>query len=259
MVRGHGRRRRSPSTNGRKVRRRNESCRRCRGRSERRPRRKSGRRGWWKVNRRGQEDAHQLRGLRWQERLWRRFIWRHRLSGRLRNTIAAASPRLVLPVRDDRLTFRQSDLFARPENAVSHSVGNVRQLVLLETHDPHFGYVEVRVVVRRNRISQNRGLQLCSALDAARNHRVGIDGPRNQACGREASSSARRGPQCSDAGFFRDVAMRLEVDERDAESDYECQGVRPANGPKLSTQLSPKRMTVPQEMLLQLFCQRLTC
>ena len=176
-----------------------------------------------------------------------RFVWRHRLSGRLRNAVAAASPRLVLSVGDHRLALRQFDLSAGPENPVSHSIGNVCQLVLIETHEPRFGYVEVGIVVRGNRISQHHRLQLCSALDAARNHRVGIDRSRNQAWGGYTSRRACRNALRCDAGFFRDVAMRPEADDRDAERDYERQDVRPANGPKLSTQLSPKRRLYPSE------------
>lgn len=166
------------AADGRKVWRRNHSSpwwsrRRSCGRGSRR---KRGRGGRWKIDLRRQQNGHLLRRLRRLKLRRRRFAWRHRLAGRLRHAVPAASSRFVRAVSNDGLALGQLHLLARPENPVAHSVRDVGQLITIEPRNVRLGHIEIRVVICRKGIAQDCALQFRSALDATRNYGVGIYG-----------------------------------------------------------------------------------
>ena len=170
--------RRPSATDGWKVWRRNHSAswwsrRRSCGR---RPQRKCRRRRGRKIDLRRQQNGHLLRRLRRLKLGRRRFTRRDRLAGRPRHAVAAASPRLVRAVGDDGFALGQFHSLARPENAVAHAVRNVSHFIAIEPHHARLRHIEVRVVICRHGIAQDCALQFRSALDASRNHGVGIYG-----------------------------------------------------------------------------------
>jgi len=88
----------------------------------------------------------------------------------------------VRAVRKDRLTLRQLHFFAGPENLVAHPVRHVGELVAIETYNARLGHIEVCIVVRGDRIAQDRAFQLRPTLYASRDYRIRIEAARDQLC-----------------------------------------------------------------------------
>lgn len=224
------------------------------GRRGRRARRRAGgqeRRNRRKINRRWLKhcDKFGMPGL--IERLRRWLLRRDRLRGCVRKAIAAASPGLVRAIGDHRLAFGQPYFLACPEDAVAHPVGNVSQLVAIETHNPRLRHIEIRIVTGGDRIPRDRVFQLLPALHPSRDHRVRINWSREKSRIGAVSRGALRRGRDRRQQMLREMGVSIDAEKRHGECQQECNNVCPTDGPDFSAQLTPDFPFLPPRTRLQ--------
>lgn len=91
------------------------------------------------------------------------------------DAIAAAGPRFILAVGNERLTLMELHFLVGPIDCTAHAVRDVNSEIMVESDDPSLRHVEIGVMGSDDGIIVSGGHQLLGVFHAARDYGIRIE------------------------------------------------------------------------------------